>query len=86
MEVHGEPERPDEEACDAGYHILRNFGAFLTAQCYDLLVVGLHLGIDRRAIHVRILCLNDRHRSRSAPGACGHDKCRPEDNVQVQFH
>jgi len=64
---------------NAGGHVLCHLGAFLAAEFDHLLVVGLNLGVDRRAIHVTVLSLNDRNGSRRTSGTCGHDQGCPKD-------
>ena len=89
LEIHREPQRPDDETNYAGCHVLRDLAALFAPEISDLLIIGLYLGPDRCAVCVTILRLHYRDRLRRSPSAaaeeyCGYDGCGTNDLLQVR--
>jgi hypothetical protein len=60
LKIHCKEERPDHQARDAGGDILADLEALLGTKLGDLLIIGLDLGGNGRAIRISILWLHDR--------------------------
>ena len=70
--IHGEPDRPDDDADHAGSSdVLRDLGVVLVGELFSLEIVGLDLAADHGAIALRILRLDDCNRMRVASRAGG---------------
>jgi hypothetical protein len=76
LQVHGEPEREEEQAADARRHVLRELAALLAREFPDRRGVGGDLRLDPRAAHARILHLRHGH----GPGrtACAGDEAEAQ--------
>ena len=69
LQVHGEPQRPDEKASDASGDVLGHLGARFIGELLDARVVGDDFSLDCRTIGHLIVRLNHSDRLRSATGA-----------------
>ena len=69
LRIHREEERPDDDAGNAGRHVLHGLHALFVRQLRNLDVVCLNLGSQHRAVAALVVRLNGRYRLGIAAGA-----------------
>jgi hypothetical protein len=88
LEIHTEPDRPNEKADHTGRDILGDLRTLVAGEILDLLVIRLNLGNDCCTIGETVLGLNDRDglRRSSSAGVQGHHHRRAACSQHRGFH